>query len=179
MSLRAYRKAAPACRQAGSNLFQNTMRYSKLFKFTFPYKLAIILALISIVFDSSFPRLAQAQGANLSGLESFGQLPLASEREATRTIKVVLTAYSSTPNQTDNTPFITANGRQVYDGLIAVNWLPCGTRVKLPELFGDKIFTVNDRMHPRFGRGRVDLWLDLPLDEVKAFGVKRVVMEVY
>ena len=169
MSLRAER----------SNLFQNTMRYSKLIKFTFPYKLAIILALISIVFDSSFPRLAQAQGADLSGLEAIGQLPLASEREATRITKVVLTAYSSTPNQTDSTPFITANGKQVYDGLIAANWLPFGTRVKFPELFGDKIFTVNDRMNQRFGRGRVDLWLDLPLDEVKAFGVKRVMMEIY
>ncbi|KKR98822.1 MAG: hypothetical protein UU49_C0015G0007 [Candidatus Magasanikbacteria bacterium GW2011_GWC2_41_17] len=157
----------------------NPMRYSKLFKFTFPYKLAIILALISIVFDSSFPRLAQAQGADLSNLETIGQLPLANDREATRTIKVVLTAYSSTPNQTDSTPFITANNKQVYDGLIAANWLKFGTRVKFPELFGDKIFTVNDRMHSRFGRGRVDLWLDLPLDEVKAFGVKRVVMEMY
>lgn len=155
------------------------MRYSKILKFTFPYKLAIILALISIVFDTSFPRLAQAQGADLSNIEFIGQLPFAGERAATRTIKVVLTAYSSTPNQTDDTPFITANGRHVYDGLIAANWLPFGTKVKLPELFGDKIFTINDRMHERFGRGRADLWLDLPLDEVRAFGVKKVVMEIY
>ena len=157
----------------------NDMRYSKILKFTFPYKLAIVLALISIVFDTSFPRLAQAQGADLSGIEFIEQLPLAQEREATRSMKVVLTAYSSTPGQTDSTPFTTANGKQVYNGLIAANWLPFGTRVKFPELFGDKIFTVNDRMNQRFGRGRVDLWLDLSLDEVKAFGVKRVTMEVY
>lgn len=155
------------------------MRYSKILKFTFPYKLAIILALISIVFDTSFPRLAQAQGADLGNMEHIGQLPAAGNRATSRTVRVVLTAYSSTPNQTDDTPFITANGKRVYDGLIAANWLPFGTRVKLPELFGDKIFTINDRMHQRFGRGRADLWLDLPLEQVKAFGVKRIVMEVY
>ena len=155
------------------------MRYSKIIKFTFPYKLALILALISIIFDTSFPQLAQAQGADWSGAEIIGQLPLAQEREATRPMKVILTAYSSTPGQTDSTPFITANGKQVYDGLIAANWLPFGTRVKFPELLGDKIFTVNDRMHQRFGRGRVDLWLDAPLDKVKAFGVKKVIMEIY
>ncbi|MEK9183351.1 MAG: hypothetical protein AAB849_02480 [Patescibacteria group bacterium] len=156
------------------------MRYSKLIKFTFPYKLAIILALVSIVFDSSFPRLAQAQGADLGNFSAVaGQLSLANDRLAVKTVKAVLTAYSSTPNQTDSTPFVTANGKRVYDGLVAANWLPFGTRVKFPELFGDKIFTVNDRMNQRFGHGRVDLWLDLPLNEVKAFGVKKVTMKVY
>lgn len=158
------------------------MRNIKL-KLTFAHKLAIILALVSFVSDLSFPRLAQAQAPlSKSGEETvivIGRLPLANFRPASKSVKVILTAYSSTPDQTDQTPFITSNGTYVYDGLIAANWLSYGSRVKFPELFGAKVFTVNDRMHPRYGAGRVDLWLDAPLEEVKEFGVKRVVMEIY
>lgn len=151
------------------------------FKLNFLHRLAIILALVSVFTDTSFPQVAQAQtiGQASPGKTIVSQLPIAGDREAGRVFAVVLTAYSSTPEQTDSTPFNTSNGLRVYDGLIAVNWLSYGTRVKFPELFGDKIFTVNDRMHPRFGRGRADLWLDAPLEQVKEFGVKRVKMEIY
>ena len=155
------------------------MNKRHLFKIDFSFKLLVILALVSFLSDMSFPRLAQAQNQDNTNSGVAQSLPLAGARASTKTVKVVLTAYSSTPDQTDDTPFITANGAQVYDGLIAVNWLAFGTRVKFPELFGDKVFTVNDRMHPRFGRNRVDLWLNTPLEQVKEFGVKRVVMEIY
>lgn len=150
-------------------------------KFTFAHKLAIIVALISIFTDMTFPRVAQAQTIGQASPDKImaGQLPMAGKREADRVVSVILTAYSSTLAQTDSTPFNTSNGLQVYDGLIAANWLPYGTRVKFPELFGDKIFTINDRMHPRYGRSRADLWLDLPIEKVKEFGVKRVKMEVF
>lgn len=151
------------------------------FKFSFAHKLAIILALISIFTDTAFPRVVQAQTAGATGISEsvMNQLSVAEEREPGRVVLVVLTAYSSTPEQTDKSPFITANGLQVYDGLIAANWLSFGARVKFPELFGNKIFTVNDRMHPRYGYGRVDLWLDAPIEKVKEFGVKRITMEIF
>ena len=72
-------------------------------------------------------------------------------------IKVVVTGYSSTPDQTDDTPFITASGKRVKDGIIAANFLKFGARVQIPELYGDKIFVVEDRMHRRFNN-RVDIW---------------------
>lgn len=79
--------------------------------------------------------------------------------EVVRTIKrVEVTFYTSTPDQTDDNPTEMANGEEVYDGAIATNMLPFGTQVKIPKLFGDKIFTVADRMHPRFSE-RVDVWL--------------------
>lgn len=79
--------------------------------------------------------------------------------EIVRTIRrVEVTFYTSTPDQTDSTPDIMANGEKVYDGAIATNMLPFGTQVKIPKLFGDKIFIVADRMHPRFSQ-RVDVWL--------------------
>ncbi|MDP3003980.1 MAG: hypothetical protein Q8N43_00505, partial [Candidatus Azambacteria bacterium] len=40
-----------------------------------------------------------------------------------KTMKVVLTAYSSTPDQTDDTPFITASNTRVRDGIVAANFL--------------------------------------------------------
>jgi 3D (Asp-Asp-Asp) domain-containing protein len=97
--------------------------------------------------------------------------------KARRILPVVATAYSSTRDQTDDTPFITANGTRVYDGLIAANFLPFGTKVKMPELFGDKVFTVNDRMNARYRRGRVDIWMTTR-EKAISFGAKRVRMEI-
>ncbi len=72
-------------------------------------------------------------------------------------IEVVLTAYSSTFDQTDDSPFVTASNTRVRDGIVAANFLPFGTKIKIPDLFGDKIFVVEDRMHRRFN-DRVDIW---------------------
>jgi 3D (Asp-Asp-Asp) domain-containing protein len=84
---------------------------------------------------------------------------------ATRPLKVVdritlhITAYTSSPEETDDTPFITASGSRTRDGVVATNILPFGTKVKIPSLFGDKIFTVEDRMNRRF-QDRLDIWTE-------------------
>lgn len=96
-----------------------------------------------------------------------------------KVVKAVITAYSSTIDQCDEDPFTAASGKQVYDGMIAANWLPFGTMIKIPSLYGDKIFTVDDRMNSRYGYGRMDIWMDAPKSEVKKFGVKRVEIEIY
>lgn len=101
------------------------------------------------------------------------------EPEPDKVVHAVITAYTSTPDQTDDSPFIAASGKRVYDGMIAANWLPFGTKVKIPELYGDKIFTVDDRMNARYGYGRMDIWLDASKTEARKFGVKRLVVEVY
>lgn len=88
-----------------------------------------------------------------------------------KTIKMVVTAYSSTPDQTDDTPEITASGKRVYDGIIANNGLPFGTRVRIPSLYGDKIFVVEDRMHKRKGNYHADIWFPT-FKEAKNFGAK-------
>ena len=80
------------------------------------------------------------------------------QKTETLTKKVWVTAYSSTPDQTDNTPFITASGLLVQDGLIAANFLPFGTVIKIPEFFDDKEFIVQDRMHRR-KVDYVDIWM--------------------
>jgi len=72
--------------------------------------------------------------------------------------EVWITAYSSTPEETDDTPFITASGTSVRDGVLATNLLPFGTEVLIPDTFGDKVFTVEDRMHQR-KTNNVDVWM--------------------
>ena len=93
-----------------------------------------------------------------------------------RTYTIAATGYSSTPEQTDHTPFITAAGTHVRDGVIATNFLPFGTIIKIPELFGDKTFIVEDRMNSRYWLN-IDIWFS-EKELAKEFGVKVVKIEV-
>ena len=98
-------------------------------------------------------------------------------QKSVRRIKVILTAYSSTIGQTDDTPFITANGTYVHDGIVANNGLPFGTQIKIPELYGNKVFSVEDRMHWRMGDYHFDVWFPT-YEQAKNFGVKYAYVEV-
>lgn len=91
-------------------------------------------------------------------------------------IEILATAYSSSIDETDDTPFITASGSHVRDGIIAANFLPFGSKVKLPELFGDKVFTVEDRLSARYNN-RIDIWFPNKAEAVE-FGSKIVEMEI-
>lgn len=73
---------------------------------------------------------------------------------------VSVTAYNSRRDQTDSTPWKTASGRLVHDGIIAYNddSLPFGTLVMFPDVFGNKIFVIEDRMNSRYGIERADIW---------------------
>jgi 3D (Asp-Asp-Asp) domain-containing protein len=108
---------------------------------------------------------------------SDNKLPVAGEREPIRVIKAITTAYSSTPDQTDSTPFITANGSHVRDGIVATNMFPFGTKVRFPDVYGDKVFSVEDRMHTRFS-DRFDIWMETR-EEAIIFGAQYVTIEVF
>ena len=105
------------------------------------------------------------------------RLPISASRKAHKTVKVTITAYSSTVDQCDGDPFITANGTHVRDGIVAANFLPFGTKVKIPELYGEKIFTVEDRMNARYYY-KIDIWMPTR-EQAKQFGVKYVEVEIY
>lgn len=88
------------------------------------------------------------------------------------------TAYASQESQTDDTPFITASGAFVYDGVIAANFLPLGTKVTIPDVFGDKVFTVEDRMNQRYNNQNIiDIWF-ASNDTAHSFGKKIVTINV-
>lgn len=91
--------------------------------------------------------------------------------EAIKTMRVDATAYTSRPFETDGSPFITADGSVVRDGIIAANFLPFGTKIRIPSVYGDKIFEVHDRMNARYSY-RIDVWMD-DVQEMNQFGIKR------
>jgi 3D (Asp-Asp-Asp) domain-containing protein len=100
--------------------------------------------------------------------------------ETTQSFPVVITAYSSTVDQTDSTPCITANGFDLCEhnreNVIATNILPFGTKVRFPEIYGKKIFTVQDRMNKRYTY-RADIWKKDRQSAVR-FGAKYTTIEV-
>lgn len=99
------------------------------------------------------------------------------KQEGLDTRFVRTSAYSSTPDQTDSSPFITASGTTVHDGTIATNCLPIGTKIRIPEYFGDKIFTVEDRMSSRWGCGKIDIWMP-SREAAMAWGIPKVQIEI-
>lgn len=88
---------------------------------------------------------------------------------------VSMTAYNSERSQTDGDPCTTANGFNVckhgVEDTVAANFLPFGTKIQIPELFGDRVFVVRDRMARRFSN-RVDVWFVERSDALK-FGVRQ------
>jgi len=100
-----------------------------------------------------------------------------SANKSQKVVKILATAYSSSVDETDDTPFITASGSHVRNGVIAANFLPFGSKVKLPAVFGDKVFTVEDRLKDGYN-DRVDIWFPSKGEALK-FGVQVIEMEIF
>ena len=85
-----------------------------------------------------------------------------------------ITAYSSDIAQTDGNPCRTAVGFDLCqndtEDSVAANFLPFGAKIRMPELFGDRVFIVRDRMNAKY-QNRIDVWFKNRADAVK-FGVK-------
>jgi len=167
---------------------------------------AVILATITVsavgktaqgpstsAWDSIYALHTQAQGLSTSSLQASGsQFSLDSVIESptivshapvtaaaqTQVLDVWVTAYTSHPSETDDTPFITATGSNVRDGVAAANFLPIGTKFRVPKVFGDKVFTVEDRMNARYNDVQiVDLWFN-DRSEAISFGKKTLAIEL-
>lgn len=84
------------------------------------------------------------------------------------TFNVIAVAYSPTVDQNDASPCVTASGSIVRRGVVATNFLPIGTRLKI----GDETFTVEDRMNSKYnGVQIIDIWHPTR-KEALAFGRK-------
>ncbi len=149
--------------------------------FTFALNAILSLSLISNLYS---PRISDVVGKTMNSraaetalvervadLEASAELFSFTPAIPIETREVWLTAYSSTPEETDDTPFVTATGNHVRDGIVATNFLPFGTRVRIPEVFGDKIFVVDDRMHPR-KTDFMDVWMPSKQDALN-LGIRR------
>ncbi|MEX2008069.1 MAG: hypothetical protein WD850_01085 [Candidatus Spechtbacterales bacterium] len=106
------------------------------------------------------------------------QYELAAQKNVmvTRSMRVPMTAYSSTVDQTDSTPFITASGTHVHWGTVAANFLPFGTKVRIPEMYGEQIFVVEDRMNKRYTY-KMDIWMP-SRQQALQFGRRTLLIEV-
>jgi len=134
---------------------------------------ALAEAIIQSSFDNIEEKLTISGGNSLiSSTNSTNPDP-----KVVRKTNMVVTAYSSSVHETDETPLITASGTQVKDGVVANNFLPFGTRIRIPEIYGDKIFVVEDRMNWKAGNYHVDIWEDSYQDALN-FGSKTTYVEV-
>lgn len=98
--------------------------------------------------------------------------------EPKKVVQVVLTAYTSSHDETDDTPFVTASGSVVRPGVAASSFLPFGTKFRVPRLFGEKVFVVEDSMNLRYeGSKIVDLWFETKND-AQDFGKKMANIEI-
>jgi 3D (Asp-Asp-Asp) domain-containing protein len=116
----------------------------------------------------------------LASIQGNSFLPISNPQDpiTIKKVKVIVTGYSSTTWQTDDTPFITASGASVEDGIVANNMFPFGTEIRIPELYGDKIFVIEDRMHQKKGYYHVDIWFP-EYEQAKEFGSKTTYIEVF
>lgn len=75
---------------------------------------------------------------------------------------VTMSAYNSEARQTDSSPCITASNMNVCErnreDVVAANFLPLHSIIKIPELYGDQEFHVEDRMNRRY-QNNVDIWM--------------------
>ena len=110
--------------------------------------------------------------------DSVVEQPMVSETNSSQELNVWATAYSSEVNQTDNTPFLTASGTRTRDGVVAANFLPFGTKFMIPSIYGDKVFTVEDRMNAKYNNQRiVDIWMPATKDAIY-FGKKTLTIKL-
>lgn len=167
------------------------------------FEVSITLVIVmSFLVNTMLPQIVEAQPGYFSAIsnifakdsqestnleENSNSFPDMAEAEPRRVVFSVMTAYSSEAAQTDATPCIPADYKYnlcehyEQDGeqnTIASNFLPLGTKVRFPDLYGDKVFVVRDRMNARYGQGRGDIWMPTKA-EAKTFGVKRVRMEIF
>lgn len=130
------------------------------------------------VAESRFDRIAYRLplGAIVVNANSLAQAKSPSQPEWAPKFLVYVTAYSSSVDETDSTPHLTASGTRTRDGVVASNLFPLGTRIRVPELFGDKVFVVEDRMHNRF-TDRIDIWMPSKWGAL-SFGKKQAEVEI-
>ncbi|PIW95649.1 hypothetical protein COZ84_02385, partial [Candidatus Kuenenbacteria bacterium CG_4_8_14_3_um_filter_39_15] len=90
---------------------------------------------------------------------------------------ITATAYTSREAETDGSPYIAAWGDHVFWGMIASNAFPYGTKIQIPDYFGDKMFIVLDRMNARYYH-RLDVWMP-ELPTAQSWGARYLKIKVY
>ncbi len=94
---------------------------------------------------------------------------------AVETFDAEVTAYTSTEEETDDTPFLTASGDTVGPGTIA-----CPSRLKFGTIIQieNRFFKCNDRMNARYRHtNHFDIWVESKAEAI-AWGRKTVQVSI-
>jgi 3D (Asp-Asp-Asp) domain-containing protein len=111
-------------------------------------------------------------------------------------LSVRSTAYNSSTDQTDSSPFQTSTGARTRYGIIALSRdllrrFPYGSKVRLEDagswsggrgygkyntMLKNTVFVVEDTMHPR-KNAQIDVWLPAR-DQAMQWGVRRLNMQI-
>lgn len=131
------------------------------------------LAILAILWSSIFNAVSASQAPQ----EQTAQAEMKQEEHIVAKDYIVeVTGYSSREEETDTTPYETASGSIVYWGGIASNSYSFGTQLRFPDMFGDKIFVVRDRMNSRY-KNRLDIWFP-HYTQAQRFGIKNLRVEI-
>lgn len=136
---------------------------------------------------ASHPLLQQLRWQTASGNDivekTASSFPQAADAKPRKTVTMAVSAYTSDVAQTDSDPCTTASGLNVCtrnaEDIVATNYhyLPFGTPVRIPELFGDRIFFIHDRMNKRY-TATVDVWMK-DIADARKFGRKTATVEIF
>lgn len=101
--------------------------------------------------------------------------PITVQIHTREVIVATITAYSSSPEQTDDTPYLTASGERVHSGGIACpNRYPFGTLVEIDG----KMYYCNDRMGPKYeNENRFDIWMETE-SAARVWGKKKTTVTI-
>lgn len=144
----------------------------------FCYKMNVLFVVLVIFSAFSLPQHSLAYT-----FPEWKSLPSLENKEPVEIVELQVTAYNSLPWQTNSEPCITASGMDVcernLEDVIATNYsyLPFGSKIKIPELFGDREFLVEDRMNKRYTQ-TLDIWMKDYFD-AKEFGRQKMKVEIY
>jgi 3D (Asp-Asp-Asp) domain-containing protein len=90
----------------------------------------------------------------------------------------VFSAYTSRPEETDDTPFTTADGtnlKRAWQCIVANNTLPFGTKIDIKTV---GVCVIRDRMHPRYGARHFDIYFGNDLDAALEFGRRKLAYRI-
>ena len=121
-----------------------------------------LIALLFVwVFISAQPAVAEPERlfahneAEQSSVSLIAGTPFDEIQIIPQRVRATVTAYSSAPGQTDDSPFTAANGKQVFDGLVACpREYAFGTKV----IINNRLYECGDRMALKH-KDRFDIWM--------------------
>ncbi|MFH1822488.1 MAG: hypothetical protein ABH830_02190 [Patescibacteria group bacterium] len=147
--------------------------------FLFPLPLIANAVVEEAEISLQYAEITQSENYNTNSIIN-DHLPENQFLEVKRVVFSTITAYNSEIGQCDDSPCITANGFDVcehgIEDTIAANFLRFASKVRIPELFGDRIFIVRDRMNERYFN-TIDVWM-VNKQDAKQFGVKVAKIEI-